>query len=318
MQYIQEEFIKNSLTYQELIHELKLAFRTNQIQSPSKSVYEYTGIPKFNNNFLFMPAWDNKTVFGTKLITTTPNNVKINEPYIKGVYILFDARNGSPLVCMDAKFMTSMRTAAASALAASYLISKKAKTLLVLGNGNLAPFFIKAHFSVHEYKKIYLWGRNISKSKIIKEALKSSNNLEIELIDNYKNITANMDVISCITSSKDSLLEISDISNGQHLDLVGSYTPKMQEVSTSIIQNCRVFTDNLDSTPNNSGEIIKAISEQLITKQHILGDLSSLCQDDFTKRNSETENTLFKSTGMALEDLVTANLIYKKFKTKNK
>ena len=313
MDWIQQEFIEEHVDFSELMTELKLAFRRNTIQSPPKSSYNYTGAKEAKKNtFLFMPAWDNKNVFGTKLITATSNNPILGLPYIQGMYILFDAKNGKPLIGMDAKVMTNYRTAATSALATSYLAKKKADSILIIGNGSLAPYFIRAHATVRKYSTIYLWGLDKKPSEVIKLKLEKEN-IEIRIIDDFKHVSNQVDVITCITSAKSPLLKQSNLGLGQHLDLVGSFTPEMHEVSTDVISNCTIYSDNIDTTPHHAGELVKAISEGKLTLDKIEGDLMSLCKDDEFKRKNNVENTLFKSTGMALEDLVIAQLIYKKY-----
>ncbi|CAM1368061.1 hypothetical protein [Tenacibaculum xiamenense] len=312
MIWIDENFITEHVSFNELIQELKLAFRENKIQSPSKQVYNYSGSKNAEKNtFLFMPSWDNKTFFGTKLVTITSSNKKKQLPYIQGIYVLFDAKNGSPLIGMDAKVMTNIRTAATSALAASFLITEKASSLLIIGNGNLSPYFIKAHNSVRRYKKNYLWGRNKASSEIIKKQL-AKESIEVAIVDDFKEVSPIVDVISCLTSAKAPILTQAYLGRGQHIDLVGSFSPEMHEVTTEVIKNSSVYSDNLNTTPLHAGELVKAISENVLSLKTIQGDLVSLCKTDHSKRKNDLENTLFKSTGMAFQDLVIAQLIFKK------
>jgi len=312
MEWISENFLKDNINYTELIEALKSAFRKNSIQCPPKSSYTYTGVKQAEDNtFLIMPAWDNQKVFGTKLITATSNNPKLKLPYIQGIYILFNAENGKPIFGIDAKSMTNYRTAASSALAASYLAIKEASSILFIGCGSLAPYFIRAHASVRNYDKMYIWSRSIERSgSLVKEF--EEEGISIISIDDYKKVSKDVDVISCITSSKTPIVQQSDLGHGQHLDLAGSFTRDMHEVSTDVILNTTVYTDNLDRTPDHAGELFKAISEGVFSAESIEGDLVHLCKDNTSKRKNNEENTLFKSTGMALEDLVIAQLIYKK------
>lgn len=303
---ISDEFIKKNIHFAALIEALKMGFRAKAIQSPPKSVYEYKGEANTaENTILLMPAWDNSKYIGTKLITATPYNSSIGLPYLQGIYILFDAKTGTPLAHMDAKLITSFRTAATSALAADYLAKQEAKTLLVMGNGNLAPYFIEAHASVRNYEKIYLWGRRKELSENVKKQLL---HLNIEVISDYKGVTA--DVISCVTSSDEAFFDINDMLAGQHYDLSGSFTPSMHEVSSELLTKASTYCDNLDTTPFHAGEIIKAMAENNLKIEDLKGDLVMICADDNSKRKNEDEITLFKSTGMALEDLVIAGLLY--------
>jgi ornithine cyclodeaminase len=315
MDFISDKFISENANFRELINELKLAFRDDIIKCPPKLAYNYKSkISKEDNILLFMPAWDNKKYIGVKLITATPNNSNNNTSYLNGIYILFNAESGFPLVTMDAKLITNMRTAATSVLASNYLAKEKASKVLILGNGNLSDFYIQAYASSSCVEAIYLWGRSFEKSKGVVASLNLDDSITIKAIESYTDIIKEMDIVSCITSSYNPLIQKEHMSEGQHFDLAGSYTEEMQEVSTDVVAECSVFTDNLNVTLEHSGELVNAIKERKLLVSDIKGDLEFLCKDDKRKRKSVNENTLFKSTGMAIEDLVIAIFIYYKYK----
>lgn len=314
MVWISNEEIENIITYPVLIKALSEAFAKNEIVSPPKVIHNYKAhLASEDNNFLYMPAWDNDKYYGCKLITATLSNKGSEYPYINGVYNLFDARNGRPLVSMDAKLITNYRTAATSALAASKLIRQDASSLLILGNGAISPYFIKAHLAVHDYKKVYLWGRDKSKSERVISNLSLDRSVEVIALDDYKHILREVDVISCITSAHEALIKQSELGQGQHLDLAGSFTHDMHEVCSDTIACCTVYTDNLDTTPFHAGEIVAAVEKGVFDVNQIKGDLTHLCQSPISCRVSKIENTLFKSTGMALEDFVIAQMICQQY-----
>lgn len=315
MNWITNEFIKKSISYEELINELKLGFRKDVIQCPPKLAYDYkNNLSNDSNTLLFMPAWDNQEYFGIKLITATPNNKNQNLPYLNGLYILFNAKNGDTLASMDAKLITNIRTAATSVLASNFLAKVSASSVLIIGNGSLSPFYIEAYLSNPRIKTVYLWGRNFEKSQKVIKSIKKNTLVKVEAIEDFSSEIKDVDIVSCITSTYNPLVTKEHISEGQHFDLAGSYTQDMQEVSSEVVENCSIYTDNFDITLEHSGELVNAMKEKKLTKSDIKGDLKFLCADDFHKRGSENENTLFKCTGMAIEDFVMASLIYKKSK----
>ena len=316
MNWISEEFIKENITYQELIKALKLAFRQDEVECPPKLAYDYSSNTnkEDNNTLLFMPAWDNQSYFGVKLITATPTNKAQKLPYLNGLYILFDAENGMPLVSMDAKLITNMRTAATSVLASDYLAKDNASRVLIMGNGNLSSAYIEAYASKPGIDSIYLWGRNFERTKDVIASLSINNSIQIEAVQDFEELIKEVHIISCITSSYKPIVDIRHISNGQHLDLAGSYTADMLEVTTEVVADCSVYTDNYNITVGHAGELVNAIKEKKLSVADIRGDLKSLCKDDKIKRASQNENTLFKSTGMAIEDLIIASMIYSKSK----
>lgn len=317
MKQISGDFIKNNITYHELIHELKTAFRDSVIQCPPKSAYNYKSTnAKKDNVFLSMPAWDNQANIGIKLITATPNNPQAGIPYINGLYILFDAENGLPLAFMDAKLITNIRTAATSVLASNYLAKENASSVLIIGNGNITPYYIEAYASKPSVDTIYVWGRDFEKSKKVTNAIRSIDNVKVIPIESFESVSKTVDIITCITTSHSPILQTKHVAKGQHFDLVGSYTEDMQEVSTDVVSTSSIYTDNLDITLEHAGEIVNAVKEGKIKLSDIKGDLKFLCADDTHKRISDEENTTFKCTGMAIEDLVMAQLIYKRYNDK--
>lgn len=319
MNWISNEFIKENINYPELVEALEMAFGLNTIQCPPKQAYNYKSTnSNEDNTLLFMPSWDNESYFGVKLITATPNNSKLNNPkipYLNGLYMLFNAENGLPLVVMDAKLITNIRTAATSVLASSFLAKKQASKILIIGNGTLSPFYIQAYASKQNINTIYLWGRNYKKSKQVVEALDDCA-VKVEAVEDFVPIIREMDIISCITSSHDPILTKEHVSSGQHFDLAGSYAEDMHEVSEDVVAACSIYTDNFDVTLKHAGELVKALKENKINKSDIKGDLRFLCKNNLSKRNSDEENTLFKCTGMAIEDLVIAKLVYDKYTNK--
>lgn len=313
MNWITEDFIKENISYIELIEELKQGFRKDVIQCPPKLAYDYkSSFNKEDNTLLFMPAWDNKKFFGVKLITATPENKEINLPYLNGLYVLFNSENGEPLVSMNAKLITNIRTAATSVLASQYLAKETASSVLILGNGSLSPFYIEAYASIPNIDTVYLWGRNFKKSKEVIASINKDKVKKFEAVEDFSNLIKKVDIISCITSSKKPLIKKRHMSSGQHFDLVGSYKENMREVSTEVVSNCSIYTDNYNITMEHAGKLVNALKKQKINKSDVKGDLKFLCKDDSLKRNSKDENTLFKCTGMAIEDLIIASLIYKK------
>ncbi|WP_268224306.1 ornithine cyclodeaminase family protein [Sinomicrobium oceani] len=312
MNWISNEFIKENINYPELIEALEMAFRLNTIQCPPKQTYDYKSTnSNEDNTLLFMPSWDNESHFGVKLITATPNN-KPDIPYLNGLYLLFNAENGLPLVVMDAKLITNMRTAATSVLASHFLAKNQASKVLIIGNGSLSPFYIKAYASKQNINTIYIWGRNHEKSKQVVKKLGDCS-VKVEAIENFEPFIKEVDIVSCITSSHDPILYKGHISSGQHFDLAGSYAENMHEVSEDVVAACSIYTDNFDVTLKHAGELVKALKENKINISDIKGDLRFLCKDNISKRNSDEENTLFKCTGMAIEDLVIAKLVYDKY-----
>ncbi|MFK8010040.1 MAG: ornithine cyclodeaminase family protein [Saprospiraceae bacterium] len=316
---ISKEQLVENLDYSILIEALRKAFQEKYIV-PTRHHHNYQNSKEgVDSTLLLMPAWQVGKYLGVKMVTVSPKNGKYNLPSIHGVYTLFDAEKGMPLAQINATTLTAQRTAAASALASSFLSKKNSKTLLMVGTGALAPELIRAHTSVREIKTVYVWGRNLEKaitvSKIITRHLQSSKKTKFEIfpIKNIEEGIEKADIISCATLSSTPLIFGKKLKVGQHLDLVGAYRPEMRETDDEVILKSSIFIDTYDGM-HESGDIAIPIEKGILKKENICGDLFELCRGEKTGRKNENEITFFKSVGHALEDLAAAKLIYEKLK----
>jgi len=260
-----------------------------------------------------MPAWNPGEEAGVKIVTVSPNNGKYNLPSIQGTYIYLDAHNGMVKAIFAAKSLTVKRTAATSALAASYLAKKDASSLLMIGTGALSTNLILAHSSVRPIKKVFVWGRSIHKSQNICDEL-SNENFEIKAVETIEEVISEVDIISCATLSKTPLVLGKHLRKGQHIDLVGAYKKDMREADDETIKKSTVFVDTFEGGLKESGDIVIPLQNGTLKECDIKADLFELCSNKKEGRTSVNEITYFKSVGHALEDLAAATYYYKKFK----
>lgn len=311
MVHIGEDFISR-VNYPELIAALIDGFNS-EIQTPVRNHYDFQNPDsERDSTLLIMPSWQVGNRLGVKLVTVSPDNAKRNLPSIHGQYVLFDALNGQSIALLDGKMLTSVRTAAVSAMTSKYLSRKNARTLLMVGTGSLAPKMIKAHCSVRNIEKVVVWGRTLEKANAIAEEL-TEMNINISATDNLDAAIASADIISCATLSETALIKGALLQSGQHLDLVGSFQPHTREADNDCIQRASVFIDTYDSGLTESGDIAIPISEGILRAEDIKSDIKGLTSGNHPGRVSEEEITLFKSVGHASEDLIAASYFYDRF-----
>jgi len=310
---INGRFIKENTHFKTLIKALKDSFTETSIIVPQRHHHDFKNpVEKKDSTLLLMPAWNPSKEAGVKIITVSPNNGKHNRPSIQGTYIYLDAQFGHVNAILDAKELTVKRTAAASALASSYLSKKDANSLLMIGTGALSTNLILAHAAVRPIKNVYVWGRSLEKATHICEQLKEES-FTCTPVTSIKDTAAKVDIISCATLSESPLVLGDFVTAGTHIDLVGAYKPNMRESDNNLIKKASVFVDTFDAGTKEPGDITIPLKENSITEKDILGDLFSLCtQDNYTRKNTK-EITLFKSVGHALEDLTAATYYYNKF-----
>ena len=255
-----------------------------------------------------MPAWKIGEHIGIKIVSVFPENTTNNMNTVHANYFIMNANNGKPVAVMDGTELTLRRTACASALAADYLVKKNVDTLLMIGTGNLAPHMIKAHCVVRNYSRILIWGRNEEKAERLALSLNIKDK-EILAKNDIKEALNVADVISCATLTQKPLIMGDWIKPGQHLDLVGAFTPDMAEADSKAIAMSKVVVDTYEGALSESGELINALKEGRIKKKHILSDLRELVLEEKDIRTDSNDITLFKSVGTALEDLAAAELV---------
>lgn len=305
---INAETVHQALTFPKVVNALQTAF-TENIQVPPRLHFDIEN-PKASREttLLMMPAWQAGDVAGVKLVTVAPENSQKNLPSIQGTYLLLDVDTGSMKAMMDAPSLTAKRTAAASALASRYLSRVNSETLLVVGTGTLAPQLIEAHVSVRPIKKVYVWGRNFKSAQQVCQQV-AHLNIVCDAVEELEYYVKQADIISCATLSTEPLIFGKWLKEGQHLDMVGAYRPDMREMDDECLINAVIFVDNMESAVRETGDIAIPLAEKIIEMSDISADLFALCRNKFSFERNESDITVFKSVGHALEDLAAAKLV---------
>jgi len=307
MQIINADSVAEALPYDRLIESLKKAFSTETI-SPERTQHKIKTNGNYDATLLVMPAWRQGKNVGIKIVSVFPGNVEQNLSAVHANYFLLDAENGLPKAVLDGTELTLRRTACASALAADYLANHDVKTLLMVGTGNLAPHLVKAHMQVRDYSRVLIWGRRQKKAEQLISFLEFDN-IKIDVVTDLKKAVSVADVISCATLSNEPLILGKWLKPGQHLDLVGAFTPEMREVDNQAVVLAKIVVDTYDGALSESGELITALKEGAIVEKDILAELAEIIKEEKTVRTKADEITLFKSVGTALEDLAAAELV---------
>jgi len=311
--HIDDHFINKNTIFSELIQDLKGGFSSKNIMVPMRHHHDFPN-PKVgeDSTLLLMPAWNPNHEAGVKIVTVSPENGQFELPSIQGIYILMDTIKGGVKGLLEAKSLTVKRTAAASALASSFLSRPDSSSMLMVGTGALSPNLIKAHASVRPIKKVYVWGRTLEKAKQISESL-AHENFDIYPVEHLEEKIGEVDIVSCATLSKIPLILGKNIKKGQHIDLVGAYKKDMREADDALIIKASVFVDTFEGGLKESGDIVIPIEKGILKKEDVKADLFGLCGGNHQGRLSRDEITVFKSVGHALEDLVAATYYYTKF-----
>ena len=267
---------------------------------------------------LLMPAWTTGQSgrMGVKVVTVFPDNGKRSLPSIYGQYLLLDGGTGATLALLDGTMLTKRRTACASGLASRYLSRPDAERMLMIGTGALAPELIRVHAKVRPIREVTIWGRTPRQAESLAERLSATlpdavgRPVAVRAVGDRRAAVPDADIVSCATLSKEPLVEGDWLREGQHVDLVGAYTPQMRESDDRAVQRARLYVDTRAGALKEGGDIVQAIASGAITESAVLADLFELARGERSGRpnGDRTSITLFKSVGAALEDLAAAEL----------
>lgn len=295
-----------ALTYPGLIDALGDAFAAGRIAAPLRGHYPMPDGAGATNIFLVMPAYDAGAYTGVKLVTVAPGNNARGLDSVIGLYVLFDAVTGAPLLTVDGSAITVRRTPAASALAARALARPESETLLVVGAGNLAPHVIEAYRAVlPRLKRVLIWNRTPEKAAALAARLGA------EAVADLAAAVAEADVVNGITMSKAPLIRGEWLRPGTHVDLIGGFTPEMREVDDTAITRASLFVDTREGALHEAGDLADPLKRGVIGAGDIKADLADLAAGRHPGRTSAGEITLFKSVGTALEDLAAAAFLHR-------
>nr|WP_325265974.1 ornithine cyclodeaminase family protein [uncultured Rhizobium sp.] len=306
MSFLNHRAVEGALDWERLINALSDAFAAGRVVSPARQTLTIE-LPNGEQGYLLlMPAWEPGNSLGVKVVTFFPGNAQRGDATINAGYLLFDGGNGKFRMAADGDALTVRRTAAASALAARFLARPDARRLLVVGTGQLAVNVAQAHAVVRDYAKICIWGRNADKSRQLANDLVDMG-LKACATEDLEDACRAADVISCVTASTAPLIHGEWLGEGSHLDLVGAFKADMRESDNLCVTQATVFVDGREGALL-SGDLAQPIADGILRQEDILADLRELVTGAHSGRTHQGERTLFKSVGMALEDLVAAGL----------
>jgi ornithine cyclodeaminase len=307
MRSVTSEEVKAALDFPSLVEALREGFRRD-VAAPVRHHHTIPRTDEPDATLLLMPAWQSGRHVGIKIVTVTPGNAARSLPAVMGIYLLNDWQTGAPLALIDGPMLTLRRTAAASALGASYLAREDAGRLLMVGTGALAPHLIEAHAAVRPIRRVQVWGRTPAKAGAVADAVRRDG-LEVEVAEDLEAAARGADVISCATLSREPLIRGDWLQPGVHVDLVGAFTPEMREADDEAIRRARVFVDTRAGATKEGGDIVQPLKSGALKETDIAADLFALTRGERPGRGGAAEITLFKSVGTALEDLAAAQLV---------
>lgn len=291
----------------DLMRDAMIALSEDRAKVPLRSVM---ALPGGRGLFGIMPGvLDDPACFGIKLLSLFPGNVAHGLSSHLGLVLLFEAGHGLPTALIDAAELTAVRTAAASASATRVLARKDAGDLAILGAGEQARSHLEAMSLIRRLRRVRLWARRPEAARRFAEEQGARLALTIEVAASVAEAVAGADLICTLTGAKDPILFGDQVSPGAHLNIVGSSQPGAAEIDTALLLRGRLFADARQSILKEGGEYRRAVEAGALGPDHILGEIGEVASGRRIGRQAASDITLYKSLGVAAQDLAAAHYI---------
>jgi ornithine cyclodeaminase len=274
---------------------------------------QVTMLPRNLGALAAMPAYsDALKAIGVKVITVFPGNRGTAHDSHQGAVLLFEAGHGSLMAIVDATEVTAIRTAAVSGVATRLLARPAAGDLALLGSGVQARTHLEAMLLVRPLKRIRVWSPTPGHASAFGERESKRHNVDIEAMGSARGTVKDADIVCTVTSSREPVLKGDWLTPGVHINAVGSSVQAARELDTAAVKKAALFVDRRESALSEAGDFLIPKAELAIGDDHIRGEIGEVLLDRVPGRTSPQDITLFKSLGLAVEDLAAVRLIYGK------
>lgn len=267
-------------------------------------------LPEGRGIFGSMPSYMNPPdAIGLKAITVIPGNEGTKYDSHQGVVLLFEAKHGSLVAILDASSITAIRTAAVSGAATRLLARPDAGDVAILGSGVQAETHLEAIAVARKLRRVRVWSRSAANGARFVEGARRRHSFPIEAVSTAEAAVRGADIICTVTAAKTPIVERAWIADGAHLNVVGASLASARECDSDTVAAARVFADRRESLLAESGDFLIPKAEGRFGDDHLVGELGDVFEGKVPGRRSSKEITLFKSLGLAIEDLASAQFV---------
>jgi len=259
-----------------------------------------------------MPGWrgahdGQAAAFGLKAVCIMPGNPARGLDAHQGIVTLFDGQTGQPTAILDASAITERRTAAVTAVATEVLARRDARVLAILGAGTQARAHVEALAPVRAWEHVRVYSPTVAHAQRLVGAADTAGVAGIVVAGSAREAVAGADVVVTATSSREPVLRRDWLAEGAHVNAVGASSPNSRELDTATVAASALFCDSRESLRNEAGEFQLAIAEGLIPgEEHVRAELGEVLAGRAAGRGDDGELTVFRSLGLAVEDLAAA------------
>ena len=308
---LSEQDVRIVLSMRDLIDAMESAlarFSSREVTQPLRSVIE-VGLQKAFVGV--MPAFISEpAALGTKVVSVFGSNAAVGLPTHLATIVLLDPMTGELLAIMDGRFITEARTAAVSAVATKHLARADASRLAIVGSGVQARSHLEAIAMVRPLHDIRVWSPSQDHRAAFAREMRPRVNAPIAVAASARDAVDGADLIVLATASREPVVRSEWIAQGAHICAVGACRPDQREMETELVRRGRVFVDSREGALAEAGDIVIPLKSGAFNETHLSGELGEVVVGTVTGRTSPTDVTIFKSLGMAVEDVAAAHLAY--------
>lgn len=315
---LREEEVLSILTLKDVLDTVKEAFKQKGLgktQMPPKS---YLFFKKYNGDLRIMSSYIQPLgISGVKVVNVHPYNVtRFRMASIMATILLIDPKNGRLVSIMGGTYITALRTAAAAALAASYLSKKTSEVVGIIGTGVQARKELAALMLVRKIRYVKIFDKNKKNAVNYVKDMKNMLSIDVEAVNSIKEAVDNVDIVITATPSRRPLVMYDWIREGTHINAIGADAPGKEELDPNILKNSKIVIDDWHQA-SSSGEINVPLRKKILQEKDIYAQLEEIIIHKKKGRTNDKEITVFDSTGLAVQDVATAWLVFKIAKKKN-
>ena len=311
-----ESEIKPLLQIEDAIKVVEQAFRAKSdgmVQMPPKP---YLYFKKYDGDLRIMPAYlEDVDTAGVKIVNSHPLNPDQGLPTVMAVIVLSDPKTGMPLGIFSGTRITALRTAAASAIAAKYLSRKNSRIAAIIGTGAQAESQLTGLCMVRKIEEARVFDIIPGKSEEFAKKMKGELGIIVKPANSIKESVEGCDILTTITPVRKPIIKNEFVGEGMHINAVGADAPGKQELEPEILTRANIVVDDWDQA-SHGGEINIPLSKGIISKASVLAEIGEIVSGTKEGRTGDNEITLFDSTGLAIQDVSTAYLVYNEAKRK--
>jgi alanine dehydrogenase len=313
MLLLSERQVHRLIDIAELISTLEKAhiqYSTGKAVMPVRLVVP---LPQIHGRITSMPGFLNEDkALAMKVVTYFQDNPKGNLPAILATIMLFSAENGKLIALMDGSYITAIRTACASAMATKVLANAETPVLGILGAGVQARAHIQTLRQVRKIDRIKIYSPSGASAAAIKNDLDPALKIAIEVAGTAEDAVRDADLLVTGSTSRDPIIKSTWLRTGVHINAVGSHRPDHREIDGATVARAKVVVDSREAIMAECGDILLALKEKSIGENHIHGEIGEVLAGTKVGRSGASEVTLYKSVGIAIQDVAAANLVYRK------